>query len=326
MPDLFGGIRAPSTLGSHLRSFTWGNVRRTGDGEPPAAGRAGPSGAAAARPGAAGLRQYRRDAETGLGAPQAGRRVRAWEETGKSLLLRGLNALAATVCTPLGAPMAVRRRPGCTAGTPSCPPAARPGAAAEAIGTARDTGCSGLIMVPGGLLVLLGRVLRRGPPGRRPGLGHGEHGCQGRRGHRRYRRGSLDGDPLPRAIWDDQSGCWVSDAQVAGAEPYAGVHLREEVRLLHFAAASWRAQLTPSLTLRMRRVVPAGEDPHHRPASQPKTSVLTAPHFFRLACHQIAAPNTAGTRTTLAASSSLLLQVHARPPVGQGPGFRLSLS
>ena len=28
MPGLFGGIRAPSTLGSHLRSFTWGNVRQ----------------------------------------------------------------------------------------------------------------------------------------------------------------------------------------------------------------------------------------------------------------------------------------------------------
>ena len=26
MPALFGGIRAPSTLGSHLRSYTWGNV------------------------------------------------------------------------------------------------------------------------------------------------------------------------------------------------------------------------------------------------------------------------------------------------------------
>src|SRR5437764_5091716 len=26
MPGLFGGIRAPSTLGSFLRSFTWGNV------------------------------------------------------------------------------------------------------------------------------------------------------------------------------------------------------------------------------------------------------------------------------------------------------------
>ena len=26
MTSLFGGIRAPSTLGSHLRSYTWGNV------------------------------------------------------------------------------------------------------------------------------------------------------------------------------------------------------------------------------------------------------------------------------------------------------------
>ena len=28
MDMLFGGIRAPSTLGSHLRSYTWGNVRQ----------------------------------------------------------------------------------------------------------------------------------------------------------------------------------------------------------------------------------------------------------------------------------------------------------
>jgi hypothetical protein len=28
MPEVFGGIRAPSTLGSFLRSFTWGNVRQ----------------------------------------------------------------------------------------------------------------------------------------------------------------------------------------------------------------------------------------------------------------------------------------------------------
>src|SRR3974377_1175614 len=26
MPALFGGVRAPSTLGSHLRCYTWGNV------------------------------------------------------------------------------------------------------------------------------------------------------------------------------------------------------------------------------------------------------------------------------------------------------------
>ena len=28
MPGLFGGIRAPSTLGSHLRAYAWGNVRK----------------------------------------------------------------------------------------------------------------------------------------------------------------------------------------------------------------------------------------------------------------------------------------------------------
>jgi hypothetical protein len=37
-------------------------------------------------------------------------------------------------------------------------------------------------------------------------------------GHRRYRRGSLDAIRYPRAIWDDQLGCWVSDAQVAEAD------------------------------------------------------------------------------------------------------------
>jgi hypothetical protein len=26
MPAVFGGVRAPSTLGSFLRAFTWGNV------------------------------------------------------------------------------------------------------------------------------------------------------------------------------------------------------------------------------------------------------------------------------------------------------------
>jgi hypothetical protein len=30
MPALFGGVRAPSTLGSFLRAFTWGNVLQLG--------------------------------------------------------------------------------------------------------------------------------------------------------------------------------------------------------------------------------------------------------------------------------------------------------
>jgi hypothetical protein len=63
---------------------------------------------------------------------------------GKRLLVRGLNALAATICTPLGAPViaAVRLRDGTAS---SARGAAR--FAAEAIAAARETGCSGLVIV-----------------------------------------------------------------------------------------------------------------------------------------------------------------------------------
>jgi hypothetical protein len=63
---------------------------------------------------------------------------------GKSLLVRGLNALATTICTPLGAPViAATRLRGGTANS------ARGAAwfAAEAIAAARNAGCSGLIIV-----------------------------------------------------------------------------------------------------------------------------------------------------------------------------------
>jgi len=43
MDALFGGIRAPSTLGSHLRSYSWGNVRQLEAVEPAAAGGTGPA-------------------------------------------------------------------------------------------------------------------------------------------------------------------------------------------------------------------------------------------------------------------------------------------
>src|SRR5690242_18112440 len=63
---------------------------------------------------------------------------------GKSLLVRGLNALAATISTPLGAPViaGTRLRGGSAA-------SARGAAsfAAEAVRTARGTGCSGIVVV-----------------------------------------------------------------------------------------------------------------------------------------------------------------------------------
>ena len=123
-------------------------------------------GLPAARRGDPGVHRHRLDATTGLRAPQAGRRFGHTKIQGKSLLVRGLNALAAAVSTPLSAPViaATRLRGGNAA-------SARGAAsiAAQAIGTARDCGCTGDDHRPDGLGVLQRRGDRRDPPPRTAG-------------------------------------------------------------------------------------------------------------------------------------------------------------
>jgi hypothetical protein len=129
---------------------------------------------------------------------------------GKSVLVRGLNALAATISTPLGAPLvaATRLRRGSAGSARGAASFAR-----QAVGTARDAGCTGLLVARADSGVLLCRVHRRGARGRSVLLGDradelARPGCD-----RRHRRGRLDLIRYPRAIWDDQLGCWVSDAE-----------------------------------------------------------------------------------------------------------------
>jgi hypothetical protein len=140
MADLFDGIRAPSTLGSFLRSFTFGNVRQL------------------EKVSRELLAELARRAALLSGADQLAfvdidstqRRVYGHKKqgaafghtkiSGKTVLVRGLNALAATICTPQAAPVfAGTRLRGGSANT------ARGAAsfAAEAIGTARAAGCTG---------------------------------------------------------------------------------------------------------------------------------------------------------------------------------------
>jgi hypothetical protein len=144
LPDLFGGIRAPSTLGSHLRSYTWGNVRQLervnrellGELARRAPLLRGRDTLAFIDIDAMQKRVYgHRKQGAGFGHTKI---------QGKSLLVRGLNALAATISTPLGAPViAAARLRGGTANS------ARGAAsfAAGAVATARQTGCSGLLIV-----------------------------------------------------------------------------------------------------------------------------------------------------------------------------------
>jgi hypothetical protein len=212
MDALFGGIRAPSTLGSHLRSYTWGNVAQLEK-----AGReflAELARQAPLLPGAETLVFIDIDSmqKRVFGHAKQGARFGHTKIQGKSLLVRGLNALAAVISTPLSAPViaATRLRGGNAA-------SARGAAslAARAIGTARDCGCTGTIIVRMDSAYYNAAVI-----------------SAVRRGGARFSvtvpmnssiRAAIaaTGDDAwtairyPHAVWDDQLDCWISDAEVA---------------------------------------------------------------------------------------------------------------
>ncbi len=215
MPALFGGIRAPSTLGSFLRSFTWGNVLQLEK-----VSRLLLADLARRAPLLPG-----RDTVAFLDIDSMQKRVYGHQKQvaafghtkiqGKSLLVRGLNALAATISTPVAAPViaATRLRGGNAA-------SARGAAsfAAASVATARATGCTGTLVARADSAfysaAFTGAVRRAGA----------------------FFSVTVRMDPkvkaavaaipetawttirYPRAIWDDQLRRWVSDAEVAETE------------------------------------------------------------------------------------------------------------
>jgi hypothetical protein len=211
MGELFGGIRAPSTLGSFLRSFTWGNVRQL-----EAVARrllAELARQAPLLPGAGVL------AFTGMdsmqkriyGHAKQGAGFGHTKIQGKTVLVRGLNALAAVVSTPQASPViAATRLRGGTANS------ARGAAslAAEAISAARLAGCTGQLVVRIDSAyysaAVLGAIRRGGA-------------CFSvtipLRCDVRAAIASIPGDawtPItyPRAVWDEDQGRLISGAEV----------------------------------------------------------------------------------------------------------------
>jgi hypothetical protein len=249
LPGLFGGIRAPSTLGSHLRSYTWGNARQL-----EAVNRL-LLGELARRtpllPGRDTLAFIDIDAtqKRVYGRRKQGAGFGHTKIQGKSLLVRGLNALAATICTPLGAPViaAVRLR----GGTANSARGAA-GFATEAIAAARDTGCSGLVIVRADSAyysaAFCGAVRRAGA--RFSVTVNMDSKVTA--AIAAIPQGAWTGIRYPQAIWDDQLGCWVSDAQVA------------ETGYTAFTSAKKGQQVTARLIVRrvrdLNRQAPAGQD------------------------------------------------------------------
>jgi hypothetical protein len=254
MEKIFGGLRAPSTLGSFLRAFTWGNVsqlQKTHRQVLTELARISPL-----LPGAQALAFIDVDAtqKRVYGYAKQGAAFGHTKIQGKSVLVKGLNVLAATVSTPLSAPViaASRLRKG---GAGSARGAAS--LAKEAVFTARNCGCAGTIVVRMDSGFYSSQVIAaiRGAgacfsvtvpsnPAVRAAVGA-------------IPEDAWTGIRYPHAIFDDQAGCWVSDAEVAEVPFRAFTSKKKElqvtarlivrrVRALNPAAAPGQGELFPS--------------------------------------------------------------------------------
>ena len=194
MGTLFAGVRAPSTLGSFLRSFTWGNVRQAEKTSREFLARL--SRQAPLLPGRrrAGLRRHRLHPEARLRAQEAGREVRPHQDPGQVAAGPGPERAGRDGQHPaVGA--GDRRRPAARRERRLRPRRGQPGRRGRRHrpGLRRDRHDRR----PDGLRVLRRRHDRRGPPGRRPVLRHRPGERQRPRRHRRHPRGRVEGDPLP---------------------------------------------------------------------------------------------------------------------------------
>jgi hypothetical protein len=253
MADLFGGVRAPSTLGSFLRSFTWGNalqlekVSRLLLAELVRASPLLPDRDTLAFVDidSTQKRVYGRSKQ-GAGFGHA-------KVQGKSLLLRGLSVLAASVSTPLGAPViAAARLRGGTANS------ARGAAsfAAGAVRAARLAGCTGIVVVRADSAfysAAFAHAVRRAGAFFSVTVSMNPHAAA-----------AIAAIPetawtpirYPRAIWDDQAGRRVSDAEIAevpytafASKPAGAVSARlivRRVRHLSPKAARDQGELFPA--------------------------------------------------------------------------------
>jgi hypothetical protein len=136
LPRLFGGIRAPSTLGTFLRGFTWGNVRQLD-----AVARETLTGLSREAPLLPGADSY-----AFLDVDSTINRVYGYAKQGADYgytRVRGLHPLLATLSTPIAAPViaGTRLRRG-SAGSAK----GAAGFIAEAITTARRAGATGVLL------------------------------------------------------------------------------------------------------------------------------------------------------------------------------------
>jgi hypothetical protein len=239
MDKLFTGVRAPSTLGSFLRAFTWGNVRQLEK-----TGRWLLTRLAAHTPLLPGA-----DALAFLDVDSMQRRTYGYAKQGtgfghtkiggKSVLVKGLNVLAASLSTPVAAPVVTGTRlRGGNAGS------AR-GAASfvrEQIGTARQCGATGPLVMRGDSAFYSAQVIGACRAARVHFSVTAKMDPKIKRAIAAIGESAWISIRYPNAIFDDQAGGWVSDAQIA------------EVPYTAFASTKGQAVTARLIVRRVRRL------------------------------------------------------------------------
>ena len=205
LPRLFAGLRAPSTVGTFLRGFTWGNVRQLD-----MVARETLIGLATRTPMLAGADEF-----AFLDVDSTVNRVYGYQKQGAEYgytRVRGLHPLLATVSTPTAAPVIAGTR--LRRGSASSAKGAA-GFVAESIGTARAVGARATLVARMDAAFYSHSVIAA---------------CQRAdvrfsvtvRQDRRVRAAIAAVEdsawiPIryPNAIYDETSGQWVSDAEIA---------------------------------------------------------------------------------------------------------------
>jgi hypothetical protein len=231
MRGLFGGVYAPSTLGSFLREFRFGHLRQLGAVARQFLIRL--AGATELLPGAEAVTYVDVDSllRRVYGRAKQGAGFGHTKVGGYPVLLRGLSPLIATLSTPLAAPViAAARLRGGSAGS------ARGAASlvAEALAVARQIGAAGLVLLRADSAYYTSTVLAAA---RRAGARFSitvAMNSSVRRAIATITEQAWTPIRYPDAVWDDDGQCWISDAEVAETTytPFAGTRYEITARLI----------------------------------------------------------------------------------------------
>jgi hypothetical protein len=212
MGAVFSGIRAPSTLGSHLRAYNFGNVAQLEKVSRRLLIRLARTAPLLRGSGYLAFIDIDSSQKRVFGYQKQGARFGVTKIASKQVKVRGLNPLVAAVSTPLSAPViaAARLRGGNAASVRGAASLAY-----GAIATARAAGCTGLVVVRMDSAYYAAEVIAAI---RRQGARFSVTAPMNSKIKAAVAAIAEDAwTPIryPRALWDDQLGCWVSDAEVA---------------------------------------------------------------------------------------------------------------